>query len=865
MPPSMEKMMFAASEPPSATEAPVQDEEGAVIDAGERFLNGTLVEIRRSGSRAVGVVLNTHLYERSWQVQTLTLQGEVWEHHEHDVVYQIPSFVDEEFAKACGTGPEPTTDSEMKARVRMLHHLRKFEKSLEAEMHLVLDKTRSKDLYGRVRNLEPTQWSVLTVDDAVNILYQTPTVVTETRRLAVQTYLMDFGPHYLAEQRRFLQQQRFWVRPLQQVENIEIVNAMAKDNDPALDAFADKARALVLASRKRAAESWNEPPARHPLEGVEFTEKEMRIISFLRDSLGVLRRIQEDYFGIPVAQILKKVGLYDPDLYGPAVTNVFLVELGVLAPWEDAVTRLQSPHHDENALDDITDYRPTKGFQDISPEGFYTRDIVDSLRHDFGDAPVCVIDDWGAEELDDGISAERDPLDPSSVWLHVHIADPTCLLSPTHAIARSALQLTNTRYYVDRTIPMLPPDVGFSEYSLGHVPDQPSKTMSFSAKVNAAGEIVDYKVRPGIIRNVHRLKYDVIDALLDAPSPKTFYPFGNASTKPAFAIPSLSPAVTQVLRLLQETSRALLQARLRKGAITLALPMPDITIQPRPLPDNILSDGTLRPSLFSGFVDIQYALNETVELGSRAIVAEAMKASCRIASLFFRDRGLPALRRSVGEMQSEHPDGMEKLYATRDENGIVDYYESIRSRLSAPSARYLTTPGPHSLLGVPDGEGYVKVTSPLRRFGDILAHWQIKYALLAEKGERHFPLFFQEEWLSRMGQELELRELDARRLERSQVDYWSHLYLTRWMNDPAADQRQYDPLQHLTGRALSVPIRNLQTKMLNMKVYVQELGLTGQVLDVPSTTTLLPGEEVEVVIKDVKLGTRPQLGLMLKE
>lgn len=47
MPPSMEKLMFAASEAPIETESPVQDEEGAIIDDGERFLLGTLVELRR--------------------------------------------------------------------------------------------------------------------------------------------------------------------------------------------------------------------------------------------------------------------------------------------------------------------------------------------------------------------------------------------------------------------------------------------------------------------------------------------------------------------------------------------------------------------------------------------------------------------------------------------------------------------------------------------------------------------------------------------------------------------------------------------------------------------------------------------------
>ena len=109
----------------------------------------------------------------------MTTQGEVWEHQEHDAVFQIPYFVDVALARACGSSAEATTESEMKARVRMLRHIRDFEKRFEAEMHDVLERARFIELYDRVRNPDPTQWGALTVDDAVNILYDRPRNVTE--------------------------------------------------------------------------------------------------------------------------------------------------------------------------------------------------------------------------------------------------------------------------------------------------------------------------------------------------------------------------------------------------------------------------------------------------------------------------------------------------------------------------------------------------------------------------------------------------------------------------------------------------------------------------------------------------------------
>ncbi|KAK2076306.1 hypothetical protein QBZ16_000830 [Prototheca wickerhamii] len=41
----------------------------------------------------------------------------------------------------------------------------------------------------------------------------------------------------------------------------------------------------------------------------------------------------------------------------------------------------------------------------------------------------------------------------------------------------------------------------------------------------------------------------------------------------------------------------------------------------------------------------------------------------------------------------------------------------------------VAAPVPHAGLGLP---GYVQVTSPIRRYGDLLAHWQLKAALRGE-------------------------------------------------------------------------------------------------------------------------------------
>ena len=65
----------------------------------------------------------------------------------------------------------------------------------------------------------------------------------------------------------------------------------------------------------------------------------------------------------------------------------------------------------------------------LGPEYFHPCDSVEHLRHDLGNLPISVVDDAGAEELDDGLSIEPVPNEPGSAWIHIHIADPTSVPS----------------------------------------------------------------------------------------------------------------------------------------------------------------------------------------------------------------------------------------------------------------------------------------------------------------------------------------------------------------------------------------------------------------------------------------------------
>ncbi|KIO28360.1 hypothetical protein M407DRAFT_181810 [Tulasnella calospora MUT 4182] len=47
-----------------------------------------------------------------------------------------------------------------------------------------------------------------------------------------------------------------------------------------------------------------------------------------------------------------------------------------------------------------------------------------------------------------------------------------------------------------------------------------------------------------------------------------------------------------------------------------------------------------------------------------------------------------------------------------------------------------TVPGANSMLGT-EGDPYARVTSPLRRFGDLVNHWQLKACMSPQRASNH--------------------------------------------------------------------------------------------------------------------------------
>ena len=800
-------------------------------------------------------------------VQTLMGDGRIIVHVAHDVLYAVPEFIDLFHIKRCGIEEKPVNSKELLARVSVAEKLRVFNKSTEDLFNGYAAPFNS--VYPRVSALDEEAWSSVTVAEAAELMKIQHSDRNRNRNWkrdlalhAVYSCLMKHSKMFLMDSHNFVSSQTFHVRPRSHVERFDRVSRLMYNDSARVKEFSSRAREIVVRLRKRAKSSTTATPSYQPVTDITFTEDDKLFIRFFLDSLVDMRSVQTNPYTPFICDIIKSLGLYDGDV-DSAQVHQFLVDLGVLSPWQDiASLREAQPALMTHTPDPVLVKKGERASRSatitssLGPDDFYPSDPLGSIRHDFGRLPVYTIDDYGAQELDDGISVERDAADPSSLWVHVHIADPTAILPPTHSLAHRARDAIQTLYFYHGSQAMLPKSLVNDRLSLGGVAKsgQAENVLTFSAKVDPNGDIVDYRVRAGIIRDVRTLAYDDVDAAMSFYSPGMTFPFGlprDSYPTPRPVPPNFSPADKENLHLLDLFCKRMGARRLSVSGFSFGLERSELIVSPKPLPVGTLD--LMQPGLFLGSPRIAYAVQNPCPLGSRQIVAEAAQVANRVASRFGRDRGVPLMRRTLAAPIGSH-EVLADLLNLRDKNGWVDFFEVRRRGIQFALGQYTSEPAEHWTLGVAEGEGYTKVTSPLRRYGDLVAHWQIKHALLHNE-----PLFDEREMQTTFDH-VSAREQRWRWIGHAHDRWWALAFVKRWM-ESGRRIGEYNPVKTMVGRVTARARRDVFRGMWVQEVHVAKLGLFGILEDADIEQEI--GAEVALTVDKITLTTHPVIRLKL--
>lgn len=445
--------------------------------------------------------------------------------------------------------------------------------------------------------------------------------------------------------------------------------------------------------------------------------------------------------------LLRATGLYEGHDLDERTGFLFLQELGVIAPWENRFA-YENPNvrlptlQNETPIAEAKVEKPPPSEQNKQPID-RLEDSLKGLRKDWGNLLVYCIDDASAQEIDDGISLERVEGEDSVFWIHVHVANPSAFFGPDSAIGRYAAELVQTVYLPEQSYPILQPKLTQEHFSLAN--GRPVLTLS--ARLTTDGEILATDITPGWIRNVkkttpsrvgHELGLDQNSSRKNSRILKVGRPI-EFEQRTAAEDP-LSPSDVAELRILQELGTARRLKRTGGEGATRSfhgsVPNPHVYLEDK---------GIIR--MFNPYLSRQFIGDPTIaweaievdmtgELSrddSQIFVADIMILAGEVAGRWCSERNIPVVYR--GTIKDPAPPMTPEAYKanvidrTMQEKGYVPimFYRAYNRTLGQSTSR--SSPFPHAILGT---EMYTKATSPLRRYTDMLAHWQIQSALLHE-------------------------------------------------------------------------------------------------------------------------------------
>ncbi|MDG2989995.1 ribonuclease R [Candidatus Synechococcus calcipolaris G9] len=292
-------------------------------------------------------------------------------------------------------------------------------------------------------------------------------------------------------------------------------------------------------------------------------------------------------------------------------------------------------------------------------------------RRDLTHLKVYTIDDEGTQEIDDGLSIESLPEGRERLW--IHIADPSRWLDPGDILDQEARRRATTVYLPTGMIPMFPSELATGPMSL--VEGATCCALSFGVILEANGAVSEYTICPSLIRPTYRLSYEDVDMMLE-----------------------LAVQAEAELLAIAQWGQIRNQWRHGQGAIQINIPEASIKVNGDQVQILPLNDSP-----------------------ARELVAEMMILTGEVAARFGTDHGVPLPFRS--QSQPELPPEQELMLLPP---GLV---RDSAIRRCMPRSEMGTNPTPHASLGL---AAYCQVTSPIRRYSDLLAHMQIKAHLRGE-------------------------------------------------------------------------------------------------------------------------------------
>ena len=391
-------------------------------------------------------------------------------------------------------------------------------------------------------------------------------------------------------------------------------------------------------------------------------------------------------------------------------------------------------------------------------------------RRDMRDVFTFTIDPADAKDFDDALSFavvnDEDQRGPAwtndqlpTYQIGVHIADVSFYVRPGTKEDEEAYQRGTSVYLVDRVLPMLPERLCNDLCSLR--PGEDKLCMSVIFTMNAAAEVLKYKICRTVIRSDARLNYDEAQGIIEATTRQLR---GNYETmsrvNPLGGVP-----LNEAICTLNALAAKLRTARLAKGALAIEQDEVRFRLDKNGHPVDIYFDP---PN------EAHHLIEEFMLLANRT-VATAVGSG---RPFVYRVHDLPD-----GD-KLEEVEKFRRQYRSRarDNEAFRRAIDLLTIRAQAKAVYSTHNIGHYGLAF----SHYTHFTSPIRRYPDLMVHRLVEKYILTGKKET-----MNREEMELMCEHCSECEQEAQQAERESIK----LFQAMWM----ADHLYEDFDGHITG------------------------------------------------------------------
>ncbi|EGV63187.1 RNB-domain-containing protein [Yamadazyma tenuis ATCC 10573] len=427
-----------------------------------------------------------------------------------------------------------------------------------------------------------------------------------------------------------------------------------------------------------------------------------------------------------------------------------------------------------------------------SLDDFYDEDPIKDHREDYRE-PIFCIDSESAHEIDDGISLKEHS---DKYTVSIHIANPTSFIKPRSNLSQIAFSKGTTSYLPEGPIKMFPDFV--SDLSGLGVNGQTTRTFGIEYDIPKNFQEMELKSLQKNIQDSGRIKfYNTYN-----------YPEGY-TYKHVDKILSgeVADSHFDTLKTLRDISATLKKIRVETGAAQdFGMNNTELKVQycedSKPDEFRVGEDGyTLRVKNVEIFLG-----NPESSLESTLLVSEMMIAANHLTSRIGRQLGLPLIYRNQKRNLSA-----EILQQMKELSG-GDFHDRSRVLSLMNSAKIDMINQGHESLGL---GSYSQITSPLRRYTDMVNQWMF---------QSHFRQETCELSVSNIVNHLQAKEIINKQFDQVSQRFWKGIFLREYFRIRneigAADEMSFKVFlgKHLSKDKLQIALENFSNFKTVLKI-----------------------------------------------